>query len=198
MKHKIICSFLTLFLSSLVCTTYGQKEKSLTIGLSTGRLNSPYFDKAKSRHFYALDFDYQLSKRSILSANYTAGEHDYLDTLYAKANSYLVNNKTNSTATYRIFSILYKYQLIDKGKLNANLGTGLSMMTMTRRYPYETPTSLYFAESTWTDLAFPISTEINYLIAKDIRFGLIGAFYVHPDYPTLAWHFGPKISYSID
>lgn len=46
------------------------------MSLSTGKFNSPYYLNNKARGFYSLEFDYYLTSRQILSANFNAGGHD--------------------------------------------------------------------------------------------------------------------------
>lgn len=192
MKPGIL--FITLFLIA-VCS-YGQDKKDLTVSLSTGLLNSPYYEKANARGFYGLNFDYNLAKRHILSVNYFAGKHDYYDDVLSNDPTNLIRpNGTNSEAEYRTFSVLYKYKVVDNNLLSLVPGVGAGIMTHTRQYPYKEVNKSYLAISSWSSLVFPVSLDLNFKLSRNWQAGLTSGFLIHPDYPILALHAGPKLSY---
>jgi hypothetical protein len=186
------------FLTFFVLTTLGQEKKDLAISLSTGIMNSPYYDNSHSRVFAGVTFDYHISKRQLLSVNYFAGSHDYFDNTLSNtpASWYLVNPKgTNARAFYNTFSVSYKYKILNHSNFSIVPGVGVGFMTHTREYPYTEGTSLTFKTSSWSDLVFPITLDINYKITKNCQLGLTGGFLIHPDYPILGLHIGPKLTY---
>ncbi len=186
--------FITLTLLTL--TSFGQDKKDLAVSFSAGILNSPYYYKAYAGGFYGFGFDYHISKRHILSANYLAGRHDYYDNILSNTTYYIVYPKgTNAEATYNTFSVSYKYKILNQTKFSIVPGVGAGIMTHSRDYPYTQGTSTIFNTSSWSDLVFPVTLDINYKILKRWQLGLTGGFLIHPDYPILALHAGPKLSY---
>jgi hypothetical protein len=110
---------------------------------------------------------------------------------------YIKSDGTNAKAEYQIFSILYKYKLLDTKLVSGTIGTGAGIMAHSRQYPFKTSNVSSFRESVWTDLVFPMKFELDYNVSKSFRLGLIGGFYIHPDYPVLAYHAGARIGYVI-
>lgn len=179
----------------LTIISFGQDKKDLTVSFSTGKLTSPYYHNDKARAYYSVDFDYYLTTRQILSANFNAGKHDYYDNVLSNTAFPLYENGTNAKAAYKTFSILYKYKFLNKKAFSADFGTGAGIMTHARQYPYKEGGSFYFKESIWTDLVFPVRLELDYKFSQHFQLGLIGGFYIHPDYPILCYYAGPRLSY---
>ncbi|NEU09886.1 hypothetical protein GZH53_16295 [Flavihumibacter sp. R14] len=178
--------------------SFGQDKKDLTITLSSGILNSPYYQKANAKDFYGIDFGYQLGKRHILGVQYFAGKHNYYDDVLSNnPGSISSADGTNSRAEYRTFSVLYKRKIIDFASVSLVPGVGAGIMTHTRSYPYQDTNSSYTRISSWSDLVFPVSLDLNFKISKKWQTGLTSGFLIHPDYPILALHAGPKLSYTI-
>lgn len=185
----------TLFLT---LNTMAQNKKDLTLSLSAGLLNSPYYEKANARGFYGFNFDYHLAKRHLLSVNYFAGNHTYYDDVLSNdPTSVIHSDGTNADAEYRTFSVLYKYKIVDNTLMSFVPGVGAGIMTHTREYPYREINSGYPRTSSWSDLVFPISVDVNFKLSKQWQGGLTGGFLIHPDYPILALHAGPRLSYVI-
>ena len=183
-------------LTSLTLTCFGQDKKDLAVSFSTGILNSPYYYKAYAGSFFGFGFDYHISKRHILSASYLAGKHDYYDNILSNTTNFIILPKgTNAKARYNTFAIAYKYKILINEKFNFTPGVGAGIMTHSRNYPYMQGTSLVFNTSSWSDLVFPVTLDINYKILKRWQLGVTGGFLIHPDYPILALHVGPKLSY---
>jgi hypothetical protein len=199
LTYKLMRHFtVTIILTFLVLTTFGQEKKDLAISLSAGIMNSPYYNNSHSGMFYGLGFDFHISARHIVSANYIAGGHDYFDNTLSNtpASAYIVNPKgTNAKATYNTFSVLYKYKIINQSKFSVVPGVGAGIMTHSKDYPYTQGASMTFQTSSWSDLVFPITLDINYKITKNWQLGLTGGFLIHPDYPILGLHTGPKLTY---
>lgn len=86
----------------------GQEKKDLAVSVSAGLFNSPFYDNAKGRGFFRIDFDYHLTSRHILNANYLAGQHYYYDDVLSNdPTSRVYEDGTNSMADYRTFSMMY-------------------------------------------------------------------------------------------
>lgn len=180
---------------------FGQDKKDLSISLSTGIFNSPYYTNDKGRFFYALDFGYQLSRRHNISTNFTAGKHQYFDDVHSN-NAVPITTpgyeqNRNGLAEYIIFSILYKYHFISGKRWSLNAGAGAGIMTQTVEFPYTEGNMVDFRQSSWTDIAFPVRLDIDYHLSRLFKIGVTGGFYVHPDYPVLGLHIGPRISYVV-
>jgi hypothetical protein len=200
---KIILTILTGF---IVLSSSAQDKKNLTISLATGFLNSPYYTNAKTRQFYNVDFTYHLNERHKIASSFLSGEHLYYDN--EKSNNAVplttpgYEENTNATADYRVFSILYKYAFLNKKKISITLAAGAGIMTQVVVYPYTevTPTGVVivdFRQSSWTDLVFPVRLDIDYRLSKRFQIGLIGGFFIQPDYPVLGYHAGPRLSFTL-
>lgn len=184
---------LALLMGLTVLSSYAQEKKGLVVSIAAGQLTSPYYSKNIMGSFFSVDFDYHLAKRHILTANYTDGKHNYYDKyLQADPNGFR-SDGTNARASYRTFSILYKYQFITSKLISGNIGAGAGIMTQIQRIITGYPAG----EAASSDLVFPVRLELDYTISNSFRLGLIGGFYIAPDYPILAYHFGPRIGYLI-
>lgn len=190
---------ITLMLITLLAiqSSYGQERKDLVVSIAAGKLTSPYYLESKLGKFFSIDFDCHVSKRHILSANYNDGGHNYYDNELSTFPGYISSDGTNAKAKYHTFSLLYKYKFLNKKAISGIVGTGAGMMTHSRMYPFSTGNGFNFRESVWSDLVFPVRLEFDYSISKSFRVGLIGGLYVHPDFPVLAYHVGPRIGYML-
>lgn len=188
---------LTLIAAITTIASIAQDKKDLGISFSTGRFTSPYYEKDEAGTYFNLDFDYYLTPRQVLSANFNSGSHDYYEDVLSNTGIPLYEN-TNAEAEYRTFSILYKHKLpIVKG-LFAGIGAGAGIMTHIRNYPYtETNFATSYRESSWTDLVFPVRLELGYKLSQHFQVGLMAGFFIHPDYPVLGHHGGPRLNYII-
>ena len=183
----------------LAIVSFGQKKKSLLVSLSTGKLTSPYYQINKAGPFYEVDFDYYLTKRHILSANFNTGKHDYYDNFLFSTPISFYENITNAQASYQTFSILYKFKFINSKAFSASIGTGAGIMTHGTTNQYKGNNSAdILRESFWTDLVFPVKLDLSYKLSRRFRLGVTGGFYIQPDYPVLGYHAGPTISYVLN
>lgn len=174
--------------------SFGQQQKDLTVSFSSGIFTSPYYYDAKGKEYYSVDFDYHLTSRHILSANFNVGKHWYNDNISSILPA--TENTWNTHASYLTFSILYKYKFVNTENISANIGAGAGIMTHIRNYQWD---SNYEdgSQSVWTDLVFPVRLDLDYKVSKVLRLGVIGGFFIHPDYPVLGYHLGPRLSYVI-
>jgi hypothetical protein len=129
--------------------------------------------------------------------NYNNGYHDYYDNILSTDPGYIKSNGTNAQADYGTFSVLYKYKFLNKKSISGAVGTGAGIMTHKRQYPYKISNGSIFNESSWTDLVFPVRIEFDYKISTSFRLGVVGGFYIQPDYPVLAYYAGPRLSYML-
>ena len=82
-------------------------------------------------------------------------------------------------------------------QISGAVGTGVGIMTHSKSYPFLTSNGSNFREAVWTDLVFPVRLEVDYYLPSNFKIGIIGGFFVHPDFPILAYHVGPRLSYVI-
>ena len=190
-------TILTVFLGLATTSLLGQDKKDLTISLGTGLFNSPYFTNAHARVFYSVDVDYSINRRHTLSSSFLSGTHWYYDDILTNNAVPLYENNTNAEADYRIFSLLYKLAPVNNNKFSLHFGAGAGIMTQIVTYPYTDGNVVDFRESTWTDLVFPVKAEGNYKLSKHFQCGIVGGFFIHPDYPFLGYHAGARLSYVI-
>lgn len=188
---------LTLLTIITISPVFSQEKKDLLVGISSGALASPYYKNNTSGTFYSFDFNYYLSKRDILSVNYTDGKHNYYDNVLATDRNYRSSDGTNSKASYHTFSVIYKYSFLNTNLISAVIGAGAGIMTHSKLYPILISRGSTFQESVGTDLVFPVRLEIDYRLSQNFKLGVIGGFYINPDYPILAYHLGPRLSYII-
>jgi hypothetical protein len=193
MKRIATLFILTLF----VIDSYSQTKKDLAISLTGGFLNSPYYEKAKANGFYTIGFDYYISQRHVLSVNYLSGSHEYFDNIQSNTSGTISANGTNATAVYETFSVSYKYKILSQSKISILPSVGAGIMTHTKRFPYSIGNSTLIQTSSWSDLVFPIDLDIDFEISKHWQLGITGGFQIHPDFPILALHVGPRLSYVI-
>lgn len=193
-------SLIFIVISCLTFSTIAQDRKDLAISLSTGYLNSPYYENAHKGAFYGFSADYQLSKKQIFSVSYLSGKHVYFDDVLSNVPAwrYLRLPKgTNAEASYNTFSVMYKFKILNKAKYSIVPGAGAGIMTHSQIYPVSDATSLWFTSSSWSSLVFPITLDVNYKLFTHWQIGLTSGFLIHPDFPILGLHLGPKISYII-
>jgi hypothetical protein len=191
---KIVFCFVMLALLSL--PTWGQAKKDLVLSVSAGRLNSPYYSRAYPGGFVNLGFDYHLTERHILSVNYHSGRHRYLERRFSDPASYITDpGDVNAEAMYRTFSMTYKFKVLDLTRFSVAPSLGAGLMTHLLRYPVTQGLSTSFSYSAWTTLVFPVGLEMAYKLSDRWQLGLMGGFFIHPDYPVLGYHAGPRLSY---
>lgn len=186
--------------SCLTFSTIAQDRKDLAISVSTGYLNSPYYKSAHKGAFYGFSTDYHLSKKHVLSVNYLAGKHIYFDDVLSNVPAwrYLrLPKETNAEATYNTFSLTYKFKIVNKAKFSIVPGAGAGIMTHSQTYPISNATSLWFTSSSWSSLVFPVTLDVNYKLYTNWQIGLTSGFLIHPDFPVLGLHLGPRLSYII-
>lgn len=198
MYRHIISFFLTLTFFGQVLA---QEKKDLKISLATGFFNSKYYTNAKSRQFYNFGFEYSIANRHSLSADYTSGQFRYYDSIRVTTPIPLstpgYENHTNAEAISTFFSIMYKYQVLDKKKLSIKIGTGISIITESYTYPVDIPNGGFTFETSGGkgDLSFPLRVDLDYQISNHFQVGIIGGTYVYPDYPLVGQHIGLRLSY---
>lgn len=187
---------LSFFLGFLFFSALGQQRNDLTLSIAGGKLASPYYQRNRSGRFFSFDFDYSLAKRHSLSVNYTDGSHRYYDNIHNGGLTGSINaDVTNAKASYHTFLVLYKYRFLSTQRLLGAIGAGAGIMTHVQQYPFSTGNSTYFQQSSWTDLVFTVQVEIAYNLSQSIKAGVIGGFFIQPDFPVLAYHVGPRLSY---
>lgn len=192
-------------LSILICFSfflqdgYSQDKKDLVLSFNAGVFNSPYYKKSSEGEFYKAGGEHFLSKNHSLSFDFLGARHFYYDDDIDKNSAVPVtgSGNTNSQALYTIFSISYKYKVINKNKFSVVPGVGAGIMTHSRKYPASIPNDggIRVLTSTLSDLVFPVSLDIQYEVVRNFQIGITSGFFVHPDYPVLGWHVGPGFSY---
>lgn len=195
--------FVLILLTISFSQSYGQDKKDLKISLSAGLFNSSYYTNSKPRQFYNFGFDYSITKRHIISTDFISGQHQYYDSIRVTTPIPLTTpgyeKHTNAEARTTVFSVLYKYKLLDKTKFSVNVGTGLGIITKTLTYPVDIPNGGFTFETSGGkgDLCFPLRLDMDYQILKNFQSGIIAGIYVYPDYPLVGEHLGIRISYIV-
>ena len=65
-------------------------------------------------------------------------------------------------------------------------------MAHTRVYPYQEPGVVYTKTSSWADLVFPVTLDLNFKIMRKWQAGVTSGFLIHPDYPVFSLACRPK------
>jgi hypothetical protein len=189
-----------MFLFSLF-HSYGQDKKDLKLSLSTGSFNSTYYTNAKSRQFYNFGFEYSVTKRRFISADFTSGQHRYYDNIRSDNAIPLTTpgyeKHTNAEARSMLFSVLYKYKLLDNRKFSINAGAGIGIITETFTYPVNIANGGFTFETSGGKggVCFPFRLDIDYQFLNQFQIGLIAGTYFHPDHAPVGQHLGIRFSY---
>lgn len=187
---KIIFTILASMTSIL--TVIGQEKKDLAVSVSTGFLNSPFYNNTTAREFFRIEFDYHLTSRHLLTSNYLIGKHNYYDEELSNAPAHRTfEDGTNAVADYNVFSVMYKYKVLNTSNFSIAPGAGAGIMIQFREYLN------VGRSSSGADLVFPVSLDINYKISSRWQLGLTGGFFIQPDYPILALHAGPRLTFIV-
>lgn len=198
-----IKNFLLPVLLFLFTPGFAQNKKDLKISLSTGMFNSTHYKNAKRRQFYNLSFDYAITNRHTLSADFISGQHRYYDSLLVTTPIPLSTpgweNHTNADARTVVFSVMYKYRLLNHKKFLIQVGSGLGIITESYTYPVDLANGGFTFESTGVkgDLCFPIRLDMDYKMFKNFQIGILTGVYIYPDYPLVGEHLGLRLSYVI-
>ncbi len=188
-----------LFLVFLFQIAFAQEKKDLSLSFSAGAFNSPYYKNAHTGGFYNFGAEYHLSKDHSLSFDFLGGRHTYYDDILSDKNvaeTYSGIQNTNARTLYTVFTISYKYKFINKNKFSLVPGTGVGIMTHSRNYPSSKENGgTTILTTSFSDLVFPVTLDINYEVFKNFQIGATSGFLIHPDFPVLGLHIGPKFSY---
>ncbi|MBP6431513.1 MAG: hypothetical protein KA319_07090 [Ferruginibacter sp.] len=183
--------------------SYSQEKKDLKISISTGFFNTQYYTNAKARQFYNLGFDYSITNRHSICADFNSGQFRYYDSIRVTSPIPIstpgFEKHTNADARTTFFSVLYKYKLLAKRKFAIRLGAGIGIITESFSYPIDLANGGFTFETSGGkgDLAIPLRVDVDYEISKKVQLGLISGTYIYPDYPFAGQHIGIKVSYII-
>lgn len=189
--------FTLLIILLAVTAASSQEKKDLTVSLHGGIFNSPYYAEANSGRFMKLSFDYNLSKKGILFSSYLNGHHRYFEDKLSNTSGGMRSDGTNAKAVYQVYSIGYKYRISSISFLTIVPGAGAGIMTHSRDFPFAIGNSSSYKTSTWSDIVFPVTIDVNFKLFSNFQLGISGGFLIHPDYPVLGLHAGPGILYTI-
>jgi hypothetical protein len=194
-------NLLLLFFCVFTCScVIAQERKDLTISAGAGWMSTPNYYRSKIGSSYLLDFDYQLTRKSALSYNFTTGRQRYQDTLYkitSPSGYYMYGDSTNAEIRYYNFALSYKYNLFSTRQLSAAAGVGLALSVIDDTRPFFTINSAYPLSNSYIDLVFPIRLEIDYRLNNHFKAGIYGGTFIQPDYPFMGNHAGLRIGYTI-
>jgi hypothetical protein len=151
-----------------------------------------------------LDMSYFITRRHIISFNHTAGEHDYTEpTLRYLLPANMI--RPSSIGRFRVFSLMYKYRIINIERFSLALGTGFSFQTNTALSPdfYKRDGFGNLIDYSWglrssgnTDLAFPFKAEFSFNLSPHWAIGFESGIFLMPRvYPWSGAHFLPRVSY---
>lgn len=194
----------TLLLLLSACLVHGQEQKDLRLSIATGFLTTGHYVNVKPRQFYNFSFDYSVRKRHILSADFLSGRFRYYDSIRVSSPIPLstpgYEHHANADARYTIFSVLYKYRLLDRKKIFVNIGSGLGLISETFIYPVDLANGGFTFETATggtADLCFPVRLDAGYQLSGKLQIGVMAGTYVYPDYPLVGQHLGIQLSYVI-
>lgn len=181
--------------------SYAQDKKDLKLSLSTGLFNSNDYINATPRQFYNFSLEHSVEKRHIIAADFISGQFFYYDNKRSDNAIPLTTpgyeKHTNAEARCAIFSVLYKYKILDKRKFSINAGTGIGIIHETFTYPVNLSNGGFTFRTSGGkgDLCFPLRLDIDYNISKQFQIGIITGTYYYPEHPFVGQHLGVKLSY---
>ena len=173
--------------------------KTYEAALSYGAFTSPSFKHQKAQNYFSADFDYHLSGRWTVSSGFMTGQFSYFDDIRSNDPIGIVYPQDGTNARgYQLYGYgMAKYSIVKTEAFVLQVGAGIGFFNQRLEYPYRetysTGSSIYFAQSSFTDLALPISLEAYYLFNKRIGVGLKVGGYIEPDFPLVGAHIGPQV-----
>lgn len=194
MKRILPLLFVLSFFGPALC-----QERSFDVAVSAGFYSTPGFDKAQTGRNYSAEFDYHLKKGWIISSAFNFGKFRYFESGLSNApDATVYQDGTNAEVSDRQVSVKVKKDLFRGGDFNVRVGTGLAILTETKTYPYRFLNSgagygYGYIQSTFSDLAFPVSVEPYYRVYSRFYLGLKAEMYIEPDFPLMGFSFGPQI-----
>jgi len=175
------------------------QEKTYDVAVSYGAYTSPSFKQHKAREYFAADFDYHLAGRWTISSGFMTGRFDYFDDIRSNDPMSLFNPQDGTNARgYQLYGYgMAKYSLIRTGGFTLQAGAGIGFFNQRLEYPYRVNNSTggatYYAQSSFTDLALPVSLEAYCIISQRVGIGLKTGGYIEPDFPVVGLHIGPQL-----
>jgi len=168
------------------------QEKAYDIALSYGAYTSPSFKQNTARNYFSADFDYHLSKRWTVSSGFMTGQFNYYDANHA--NTPIGSSTVTNARGFQLHGYaMAKYSLISTNRFAFQVGVGAGFFNQRLEYPYQDAQSSYITQSSFTDLAFPVSVEAYYLVNRKVGIGIKAGGYIEPDFPIVGAHIGPQI-----
>ncbi len=191
MKRIVFIVFLLTILSSIEA-----QERSISLGLHTGYYRANDYDKIQPGQDFSTELKFFINERLYISANALYAISRYYESDKSNYPDFSVDeNGTNADlSTIHVgLQIGYRVQFLDIFYVAGQ--TGISSYTESARFPWQYDESTYaYANSAFTDLAFPMQFSLGALLTDHFELALIGGFYIEPDYPIVGLHIGPQLN----
>ncbi|CCH01101.1 hypothetical protein FAES_3092 [Fibrella aestuarina BUZ 2] len=175
------------------------QEQAYEVAVSYGAFTSPSFNQQKARDYFSADFDYHLSRRWTIASGFMTGRFNYFDNTRSNDPTGILYGPDGTNARgYELYGYgMAKYALVKTSGFTLQLGAGIGFFNQRLTYPYRatyaTGSSLYTEESSFTDLALPVTLEAYYVFNQRIGLGLKAGGYIEPDFPVVGAHIGPQL-----
>ena len=183
---------------SICLSTFSQKS-DMKFSISSNVYTSTDYPNVKSGTGFSFEMRYYITDKIFVSSHANYGKFRYYDDVLSNSPVHLgIIDGTNTSASGIHAGLLLGYNFKITNLIDLYASTGVSSYTLIRNYPYQySPDSWGLNCSAFTDLAFPVILGIESHFFERISIGVIGGFYVEPDFPIVGWHIGPVISYTI-
>lgn len=198
-KPKFMKKIIIVLIAVLICQSSFSQKKDLRLSISSNVYTSTSYPNVKPGAGFSLDMSYFITDKIFIASHANYGKFRYYDDVLSNAPDHFdLEDGTNTSAASIHAGLVIGYNIKISNLLNLHAATGVSSYTLMRRYPYQfDPDTWSYSHSAWTDLAFPVRIGIESIIWERLSLGLIGGFYIEPDFPIVGWHIGPVISYTI-
>lgn len=200
---KKLFHFLMLIATSAVAQNPVSVDRRFDIAVTYGVFSTPNFKDALGGRNGAADFDYYVpNSRFVLSAGLLTGSFAYFEDRRSNdpfaitiiRNSIVTNNGslTNAENSQLHAGFQVKYRIVQTKHFVWQAGAGIGLFNQKLQYPMRDSRGTYYAESSFTDVTFPVSTEVYYRFSPRIALGIKAGAYIEPDFPIVGTNVGPQ------
>ncbi|GAB2600119.1 hypothetical protein [Spirosoma areae] len=126
------------------------------------------------------------------------GRFNYFDNTRSNAPTAILytNDKTNAPGYELHGYAMAKYSVVNANRFSLQIGAGAGFFNQRLQYPFRDDSgagSIYLTDSSFTDLAFPVSVEFYYLLRNWVSIGVKAGGFIEPDFPIVGAHVGPQL-----
>ncbi|MFA9390035.1 MAG: hypothetical protein ACERKD_09525 [Prolixibacteraceae bacterium] len=182
-----------LILLSLSLMTFAQVK----LGVQTGRYFANNYTNIQPGNNICIEVSHLLQEHLIITTQANYGNSRYFNTDTNINNVPTEEGATNADLSTIHVGLMAGYYTNFSKWFSASAQIGVSTYTQESRYPYQYEEFSYaYAQSSFTDIAFPVKASLGFSAFKDFEIAFVVGCYIEPDYPIVGFHFGPQINLS--